>query len=210
MSAVPVIKSGMADSLFYEGRLTMLQPSVQPDGDWLIKLMCSCTRLLLEYNSTSDAETEKREQLLTQLLGSRGERLRIRVPFYANFGKNIFLGENCYINMNCTFLDDDKITIGDYAMIAPDVKIYTAFHPMTAEERWSKKRVIEGFEYPVTYSASVTIGKNVWIGGASIILPGVTIGDDCVIGAGSVVSKDIPAKSIACGTPCKVLRPNDR
>ncbi|MPN52807.1 putative acetyltransferase [bioreactor metagenome] len=110
--------------------------------------------------------------------------------------------------MNCTFLDDDRITIGDYTLIAPDVKIYTAFHPMTPEARWEEKHIVDGFEFPVTHTAPVTIGAHVWIGGGTIILPGVSIGDGCVVGTGSLVTRDIPAGSVAYGSPCRVVREN--
>ncbi len=181
---------------------------VQPGGDAIIEKVHRCAEILRLYNNTPDENIGERDSLLSELLGGRGRRLRIMSPFYANFGCNIFLGENCFINMNCTFLDDGIITIGSYAMIAPDVKIYTAFHPMTAEERWGEKRVIAGFEYPVTYTLPVTIGDNVWIGGNSVIMPGVTIGDNCVIGAGSIVTKDIPSNTVAYGNPCRAVREN--
>lgn len=177
-------------------------------GDPLVARICRCSELLLELNGTPNGEKERRNTLLTQLLGGRGEWLCVRSPFYANVGGNIFLGENCFINMNCTFLDDDRITIGDYTLIAPDVKIYTAFHPMTPEARWEEKHIVDGFEFPVTHTAPVTIGAHVWIGGGTIILPGVSIGDGCVVGAGSLVTRDIPAGSVAYGSPCRVVREN--
>ncbi|MEG1798659.1 MAG: sugar O-acetyltransferase [Synergistaceae bacterium] len=182
--------------------------AAMPDVNEKIALMNLCDKLLREYNNTPESDISKRDALLSEILGGRGERLRIRTPFNAILGRNIFLGENCYINMNCTLLDDDTITIGGYSMLAPDVKIYTAFHPMTGEERWSEKCVIDGFEYPITHTRPVRIGRNVWIGGGSVILPGVTIGDNCVIGAGSVVTKDIPSNSVAYGSPCRVVREN--
>ena len=177
-------------------------------GDPLVARICRCSELLLELNGTPNGEKERRNTLLTQLLGGRGERLCVRSPFYANVGGNIFLGENCFINMNCTFLDDDKITMGDYTLIAPDVKIYTAFHPMTPDARWEEKHIVDGFEFPVTHTAPVTIGAHVWIGGGTIILPGVSIGAGCVVGAGSLVTRDIPAGSVAYGSPCRVVREN--
>ena len=181
-------------------------PAKQPGGGTYMERIRRCADLLLQYNACPDGETELRDDILTRLLGARGTRLRIKSPFCANFGDNIRLGENCFINMNCTFLDDAVITIGDYAMLAPDVKIYTAFHPLSAGERWSEKRLIDGFEYPITYTAPVTIGDRAWIGGGVIIMPGVTIGCGSVVGAGSVVTKDIPAGVIACGHPCRVVR----
>lgn len=172
----------------------------------LAKRVWRCAELLREYNSTPADGAERRDELLTRLLGARGERLQIRVPFHANVGTNIFLGENVFINMNCTFLDDEKITIGDYSLIAPDVKIYTATHPISPRERWEDSHLSGGFEYPLTMARPVRIGSRVWIGGGTIILPGVTIGDNCVVGAGSLVTRDIPADSVACGSPCRVIR----
>ena len=110
--------------------------------------------------------------------------------------------------MNCTFLDDNRIVIGDNALIAPNVQIYTAFHPANATERFGVVKE-EGFEFCKTMTAPVTIGNNVWIGGGAIILPGVKIGDNVVIGAGSVVTKSIPDNSVAFGCPCKVGRENN-
>ena len=110
--------------------------------------------------------------------------------------------------MNCTFLDDNKIVIGDNALIAPNVQIYTAFHPTNAVDRFGKPREDGSFEFCKTQTAPVVIGDHVWIGGGVIIMPGVTIGDNVVIGAGSVVTRDIPDNVIAYGNPCRVMREN--
>ena len=110
--------------------------------------------------------------------------------------------------MNCTFLDDNQIVIGDNALIAPNVQIYTAFHPTNAADRFFPADEERSFAFCKTLTAPVTIGNNVWIGGGAIILPGVTIGDNVVIGAGSVVAKDIPSNTIAYGNPCRVQREN--
>ena len=110
--------------------------------------------------------------------------------------------------MNCTFLDDNKIVIGDNALIAPNVQIYTAFHPASATDRFEPPREDGSFAFCKTQTAPVIIGDNVWIGGGAIILPGVTIGDNVVIGAGSVVTKDIPSNKIAFGNPCRLVREN--
>lgn len=142
------------------------------------------------------------------MLGSRGKNLWITAPFYVDYGVNIHFGNNCEVNMNCTFLDDNRITIGDNALIAPNVQIYTAFHPTNAKDRFGEPRADGSFAFCKTQTAPVTIGDNVWIGGGAIILPGVTIGDNVVIGAGSVVTKDIPSDSVACGNPCRVVRKN--
>ena len=110
--------------------------------------------------------------------------------------------------MNCTFLDDNVIRIGDNALIVPNVQIYTAFHPSNAIERFGEPKEDGSFEFCKTQTAPAIIGNNVWIGGGVIILPGVTIGDNVVIGAGSVVTRDIPSNKIAYGSPCKVVRDN--
>ena len=110
--------------------------------------------------------------------------------------------------MNCTFLDDNEIRIGDKALIAPNVQIYTAFHPTNAKDRFGEPGEDGTFEFCKTRTAPVTIGDNVWIGGGAILMPGVTIGDNVVIGAGSVVTKDIPSDSVAWGNPCRVMREN--
>ncbi len=133
----------------------------------------------------------------------------ITAPFYADYGNNIYFGNNCEVNMNCTFLDDNRIVIGDHALIAPNVQIYTAFHPTSARERFGEPREDGSFAFCIGRTAPVIIGNNVWIGGGAVILPGVTIGDNVVIGAGSVVTRDIPSDSVAVGNPCRVIRKND-
>lgn len=165
-------------------------------------------KLTRDYNRLdSDNEVEK-QRILTELLGGRGKNLWITAPFYADYGNNIYFGNNCEVNMNCTFLDDNRIVIGDNALIAPNVQIYTAFHPTNAVERFGAPRPDGSFAFCKTQTAPVIIGNNVWIGGGAILLPGVTIGDNVVIGAGSVVTKDIPSDSVACGNPCRVIREN--
>jgi len=164
--------------------------------------------LIRNYNNMDSAETEKKEEILRDLLGGRGKNLWIAAPFFVDYGNNIYFGNNCEVNMNCTFLDDNVIRIGDHALIAPNVQIYTAFHPTNAAERFGKPKKDGSFEFCRTQTAPVTIGNYVWIGGGAIIMPGVTIGDNVVIGAGSVVTKDIPSNTIAYGNPCRVVKEN--
>ncbi len=164
--------------------------------------------LAAAYNRIPSADLAEKDRILAKLLGGRGKNLWITPPFYVDYGNNIFFGNNCEVNMNCTFLDDNRITIGDNALIAPNVQIYTAFHPTNAADRFGAPRPDGSFEFCKTRTAPVTIGNNVWIGGGAILLPGVTIGDNVVIGAGSVVTHDIPANSVAVGSPCRVVRPN--
>lgn len=164
--------------------------------------------LVRNYNLTDSADTEEKERILNELLGGRGKNLWITAPFYVDYGNNIYFGNNCEVNMNCTFLDDNRIVIGNNALIAPNVQIYTAFHPTNAMERFGNSKEDGSFEFCRTQTAPVTIGDNVWIGGGAIILPGVNIGSNVVIGAGSVVTRDIPDNAIAFGNPCRVMREN--
>jgi maltose O-acetyltransferase len=164
--------------------------------------------LLRAYNALPSEDCAAKTKLLTELLGGIGKNVWIAAPFYADYGKNIYLGDNCEINMNCVFLDNNVIRIGDNSLIAPSVQIYTAFHSTNAKERFGPARADGSRGFCRTLTAPVTIGNNVWIGGGAIILPGVTIGGDTVIGAGSVVTKDIPAGKIACGNPCRIIRDN--
>ncbi|EQE85893.1 UNVERIFIED_CONTAM: sugar O-acetyltransferase [Clostridioides difficile] len=167
--------------------------------------------LVRDYNQTDSSDLEKKEKILNELLGGKGKNLWITAPYYVDYGNNIYFGNNCEVNMNCTFLDDNKIIIGDNALIAPNVpnvQIYTAFHPTNAGDRFGNAKEDGSFEFCKTQTAPVTVGDNVWIGGGAIIMPGVTIGDNVVIGAGSVVTKDIPSNMIAYGNPCRIIREN--
>lgn len=164
--------------------------------------------LVRAYNQTVSEALEEKDRILTALLGKRGANLWITPPFFVDYGVNIFFGDNCEVNMNCTFLDDNRIVIGDNALIAPNVQIYTAFHPTRAVDRFGPPREDGSFAFCKTQTAPVVIGDNVWIGGGAIILPGVTIGDNVVIGAGSVVTKDIPSDKVAIGSPCRLVREN--
>jgi len=158
--------------------------------------------LMQKYNALDYANKAGQMRILDELLGSRGEHVQITAPFYVDYGKFIFLGNNCEINMNCVFLDCNRITIGDNVLIAPGVHIYTVFHPVRAGERFGLNG---GFPFAKAQTAPVTIGNDVWIGGGSIILPNVAIGDNVTIGAGSVVTKSIRSNVLACGNPCRVI-----
>lgn len=148
------------------------------------------------YNSTIETDMEERTNILKELFGSTGENIYIEPNLRCDYGYNIHVGENFYANFDCVLLDICEIRIGDNAMLAPNVQLYTAYHPIDAKSR------ISGLEY----GAPITIGNNVWIGGGSIVNPGVTIGDNVVIGSGSVVTKDIPSNTVAVGNPCKVIK----
>ncbi|SEA83874.1 maltose O-acetyltransferase [Eubacterium aggregans] len=164
--------------------------------------------LVRDYNCIDSENLEEKEKVLSELLARKGHNLWITAPFYVDYGNNIYFGNNCEVNMNCTFLDDNKIVIGDNVLIAPNVQIYTAFHPTNAIERFGEPKEDGSFEFCKTQTAPVIIGNSVWIGGGAIIMPGVTIGDNVVIGAGSIVTKDISSNKIAYGNPCRVIRDN--
>ncbi|HAA26860.1 MAG TPA: maltose acetyltransferase [Cyanobacteria bacterium UBA8553] len=156
----------------------------------------SARRLTRLYNSTTEQEQERRSQILFELFGAAGLTIEIEPPFYCDYGSNIFAGDGFYMNFGCVILDCNRVDIGEKVMCGPAVQIYTATHPTDPEVRLS------GLEF----AAPVQIGNNVWIGGGAIICPGVTIGDDTTIAAGSVVVKDIPARVVAAGNPCRVIR----
>lgn len=173
----------------------------------ITKIIFKCRDLTEKYNATAFSETAIRKKLLSEIFGGMGENVTIDKPFFCDYGRHIFIGSNVIINMNCTFVDCNRIEIGDNALIASNVQIYTATHPVPARERlvadWNPGL---GIPYFNTRALPVTIGKNVWIGGGAIILPGVSIGDNSVIGAGSVVVKSIPPDRLAVGNPCRVIR----
>ena len=157
----------------------------------------ACLELLYTFNQTRPSEQEKRNQLLKQMFAEIGENCYIEPPFHANFGgKHVHFGKNVYANFNLTMVDDGHIYVGDSTMFAPGVIVATAGHPILPELR----------ETVYQYNMPVHIGKNCWIGAGAIILPGVTIGDQVVVGAGSVVTKDLPSNVVAVGNPCRVIR----
>lgn len=152
-------------------------------------------RLTQELNTADRSDFEEIARIVKELLG-KSEGAMINPPFYCDYGNHIEVGKNFFANYNCTILDVAKVIIGDNCMLAPNVAIYTAGHPVHPETRNTM------YEYGI----EVTIGDHVWIGGNCVICPGVHIGSNCVIGAGSVVTKDIPDWSIADGNPCNVIR----
>ncbi|MFB9986679.1 sugar O-acetyltransferase [Bacillus benzoevorans] len=152
--------------------------------------------VLFEFNSLNPGEVEKRNKLLENLLGRVPKLFYIEPPFRCDYGYNISIGENFYANYNCTVLDCAPVTIGDNVLLAPNVGLYTAGHPIHYEPR------NKGIEY----AFPITIGDNVWLGGGVIVNPGITIGSNVVIGSGSVVTKDIPSNVVAAGNPCRVLK----
>lgn len=190
-------------------REKMLTGQLYDCGDMeLITQWHKAKNLIRQYNNTMSEDAYTKNNILDNLLGSKGKNLWITAPFFVDYGNNIYFGNNCEVNMNCTFLDDNKIIIGDNALIAPNVQIYTAFHPVNARERFGEPKEDGTFQFCKTQTAPATIGNDVWIGGGAIIMPGVKIGDNVVIGAGSVVTKDIPSNKVAYGNPCRVAREN--
>ena len=157
-----------------------------------------------EYEQADTRDKALLDRILGDLLGSRGDNVWIAAPFYVDYGENIYLGDNVEINMNCVFLDCNRIAIGDNSGLGPGVQIYAVGHPVAPGERIMRNK--EGARYWASHTVPVTIGCNVWIGGGSIILPGVTIGDGTTVGAGSVVSKPLPANCLAVGNPCRVIK----
>ena len=163
--------------------------------------------LLMKYNSLPYEKQEEKQAILKEMLGSIGTKVSVGHSFLCDYGCNIHIGNNVTVNTGCTFVDCNKITIGNNVLIAPDVRIYTATHPVELTERLTPQETPEGIEYiRHTFALPVTIEDGCWIGGGVMILPGVTIGQGSTIGAGSVVTKNIPANSLAAGNPCKVIR----
>ncbi len=169
----------------------------------LIKIYHKARKLLNAYNTLESDLIQEREKILTELFESKGPGVWIEMPFFCDYGENISIGKNTFVNTNCMFLDNNKITIGENGLIAPFVQIYTANHPLKASERIVEKGNESRY---LTSTKPVTIGDNVWIGGNSIIFPGVIIGNNVTIGAGSVVTKSIPDNVFAFGNPCKVIK----
>ena len=171
----------------------------------LMALWYKGKNLMREYNSLDYADHEGQRRILSTVLGSMGDKLQITAPFFVDYGAFIHFGNNCEVNMNCVFLDCNTITIGDNTIIAPGVHIYTVFHPVRAAERLNPQ-ADGSFSYALGLTAPVVIGKNVWIGGGSIIMPGVRIGDNVTVGAGSLVTHSLPDNVLAFGSPCRVVR----
>ncbi|CAN5898842.1 maltose acetyltransferase domain-containing protein [soil metagenome] len=156
------------------------------------------TRLLIKaLNETREDDITERSRILKELVPQAAADLWLQPPFYCDYGYNMLVGERVFFNFNCIVLDVAPVTIGSRTMFGPNVQVYTATHPLNHIERSA------GLEY----AKPIVIGEDVWVGGSAVICPGVTIGDRSVIGAGSVVTKDIPADVFAAGNPCKVIKP---
>ena len=169
-----------------------------PGDEEIMAYQLQCLDRLYDFNMTRPKELDKRAAMLKEMFADIGDGCYIEPPFHANFGgAHCHFGKNVYANFNLTCVDDTHIYVGDYTMIGPNVTIATAGHPILPELR----------EQAYQYNMPVHIGRNCWLGAGVIVLPGVTIGDNTVIGAGSIVTRDIPANVVAVGNPCRVLRP---
>ncbi|MDO6762414.1 sugar O-acetyltransferase [Agarivorans sp. 1_MG-2023] len=155
-----------------------------------------CQEVIYDYNHSRPSQVKLREDLLEQIFAEVGDNCFIEPPLQANWGKHTHLGKNVYANFNLTLVDDTHIYIGDSVMIGPNVTLATAGHPIDPEPRRKAAQ----------FNIAIDIANNVWIGANTVVLPGISIGENSVIGAGSVVTKDIPANVVAVGNPCKVLR----
>ncbi|MDD3839111.1 MAG: sugar O-acetyltransferase [Clostridia bacterium] len=165
------------------------------DDEELVKERERARDLTFELNQTRPSEKGKRQKILKRLIVFKGT-FHVESPFYCDYGYNIEVGKNFYANFGCVILDVNKVKIGDNVLLAPNVQIYTAAHPIDATERIAGKE----------FAKPITIGDNVWIGGGAIICPGVGIGSNVTIGAGSVVTKNIPDNVVAAGNPCKIIK----
>jgi maltose O-acetyltransferase len=151
--------------------------------------------LCQDLNAMREADQAERRRILRELLGAGGEDVWIQPPFFCDYGSNIWLGRKCYFNFNCVVLDVCAVRVGDHSLFGPGVQIYTATHPVEFELRRTQE-----------FGKPVTIGSDVWVGGGAIICPGVTIGSRTIIGAGSVVTRNMPDYVFAAGNPCRVIR----
>ena len=161
----------------------------------LVAMRSRARDLCWDLNATRESEPEKRRAILRQLFGAGGESVWMQPPFFCDYGSNVRLGERVFFNFNCVLLDVCPITIGSFTLFAPAVQVLTAAHPLDPVRRRAQE-----------FGKPVAIGSDVWVGAGAIILPGVTIGDRAVIGAGSVVTRDVPAEVFAAGNPCRVIR----
>jgi maltose O-acetyltransferase len=161
----------------------------------LVAARAQARDLCQALNATPEAEQEQRRTILRELFGAGGDSVWMQPPFFCDYGSNIELGERVFFNFNCVVLDVCPVRIGGSTLFGPSVQVLTPMHPLNAEQRRREE-----------YGKPVEIGSDVWVGGGAIILPGVKIGDRAVIGAGSVVTRDVPEGTFAAGNPCRVVR----
>lgn len=168
-----------------------------PNDDSVMEEQMVCLDRLYDYNQTRPSEMDKRNAIMKEMMGDVGKDCYIEPPFHANWGgKHVHFGDGVYANFGLTCVDDTHIYVGSHTLFGPNVVLATAGHPMMPELR----------KHGIQYNMPIHIGENCWLGAGVIVVPGVTIGDNVVIGASSVVTKDIPSNSVAMGTPCRVVR----
>ncbi|MGN0663660.1 MAG: sugar O-acetyltransferase [Negativibacillus sp.] len=168
-----------------------------PNDEKLFREQLRCQEKLYEYNQTHPSQQNERQALLKEMFAELGEGCYVEPPLRSNWGgHHVHFGKGVYANYNLTLVDDTHIYVGDHCMFGPNVTVATAGHPILPELRLQQYQ----------YNAPVRIGKNCWIGAGALIMPGVTIGDNTVVGAGSVVTKDLPSNVVAVGNPCRILR----
>jgi maltose O-acetyltransferase len=176
----------------------------QRDGEWyealgdpeLIRELRHCHDLCFEFNSILPSKAVERDAFIRSILGKAGAGLNIHSPFHCDFGYNIEVGDYFFANFNLTILDENLVTFGDHVFVGPNCSFYTAIHPLDIERR----------NQNIEAALPIHVGDNVWFGGGVTVLPGVSIGNNTTIGAGSVVTHDIPDNVVAAGNPCKVIR----
>lgn len=171
----------------------------------LVAIKLRSHNLSQEYSQLPENESVRRQEILHEILGEVGEGVRMQGPIFFHYGTHTKIGSNFFANYDFTVQDDAEVTIGDNCSFGPKVTIVTPLHPMVADERRAMKRA-DGTIKALCYAKPVHIGSGCWFGANVTVCPGVTIGDGCVIGAGSVVTRDIPANSFAAGVPCRVIR----
>lgn len=168
----------------------------RPKDPELRKMHLRSKKLFGKYNKISPENEKKQNKLIKKIFGKTGENIRVQPPFYCDYGVNISVGENFFANYGCIILDVNKVTIGKNCMLAPNVSLFSATHPVRAEERYNG----------VELGLPITIGDNCWIGGGAVICPGVTLGNNVVVGAGSVVTKSFGDNVVIAGNPAKIIR----
>jgi maltose O-acetyltransferase len=165
----------------------------------LVRMRAEVRDLLNELNhSVQDIKTGSRLDLCLKIFGKVGKGLWLQPPFYCDYGRNIEFGDNVYLNFNCVILDVAKVIVGSNVLFGPSVQIYTASHPINAQARQ------DGQEF----GKEIRIGNGVWIGGSAVLCPGITIGDNSIVAAGAVVTKDVPANVIVGGNPARIIKEN--